>query len=554
MKLMKIKTLISWFGIVAACLMLTLPVGAQQTQGYKNPVIPGFYPDPSVCRAGDDYYLVNSSFSFFPGVPLWHSKDMVHWEQIGNVLNRPSQLPFGSIFAPTIRYDNGTFYIITTNVMMMGGRGNFEGPKEGSGNFIVYTDDINSGNWSEPVWLELGGIDPSLYFEDGRCYMVSNGGVDGGIALAEINPKTGETLSDVKTLWHGTGGRSPEGPHLYKKDGYYYLMISEGGTEFAHMITIARSKRMEGPYDEVNPANPILTHLFRNGMSNPIQATGHADIVEATDGSWWMVCLAHRWASGNHHILGRETFVAPMRWDTNAWPVVNGNGLIYLDMDVPTLPQVPYAKAPVRTDFKNLRQLGLEWEYILPPVEANYQLSNQGLKLKAAKATLDAVNPTVASIRSNADAPTFVSRRQQHMNFKATTEVSLNGSRTGDEVGLTTFMSSEGHYEVALIRQADGKQAVTLRYRIGKLAHIEKVVPVTAKTVQLRVEGTPSTYTFSYATDGRNFTKLGEMDTKFISSETLGGFIGVMLGLYAQGNEGTRAEGTFSYFDYEGAE
>ena len=218
-------------------------------QGYSNPVIPGFHPDPSVCKAGDDYYLVNSSFQYFPGVPLFHSKDLVHWEQIGNCLTRPSQLDLtnansgSGIFAPTIRYNDGVFYMITTNV-------------SGKGNFLVHTTDPRS-EWSEPVWLEQGGIDPSLYFEDGKCFMVSN--PDGYINLCEIDSMTGKQLSSSKRIWNGTGGRYAEGPHIYKKDGWYYLLISEGGTELGHKVTIARSRYIDGPY-QGNPANPILTH------------------------------------------------------------------------------------------------------------------------------------------------------------------------------------------------------------------------------------------------------------------------------------------------------
>lgn len=266
------------FLFVWMLMLAWLPVSAQE---YRNPVIPGYHPDPSVCRVGDTFYLVNSSFQYFPGVPIFQSKDMVHWQQIGNVLDRESQIPLKGasswlgIYAPTIRYHEGTYYMITTNV----GNG---------GNFIVTATDPR-GPWSEPVWLKQQGIDPSLYFENGKCYMVSNPG--DAIWLCEINPKTGEQLSASKKLWQGDGGRYPECPHIYKKDGYYYLLISEGGTELAHHLTIARSRNIDGPY-ESNPKNPILTNCSRLGQSLQIQGTGHGDLVQAPDGSWWMVFLA----------------------------------------------------------------------------------------------------------------------------------------------------------------------------------------------------------------------------------------------------------------------
>ena len=230
---------------------------SMMAQGYTNPVIPGYYPDPSVCRVGEDFYLVNSSFQYFPGVPIFHSRDLIHWEQIGNVLDRESQLPlkgassWTGIYAPTIRYHEGTFYMITTNV---GSGGNF---------FVTATDP--RGPWSEPIWLKQGGIDPSLYFEDGRCYMVSN--PNDGIWLCEIDPKTGEQLNESQMLWQGDGGRYPEAPHIYHKDGYYYLLIAEGGTEFGHKLTIARSRNIYGPY-ESNPDNPILYHQRRITQSS----------------------------------------------------------------------------------------------------------------------------------------------------------------------------------------------------------------------------------------------------------------------------------------------
>ena len=232
---------------------VVLHAAASVTQGYVNPVIPGFYPDPSVCRVGDDYYLVNSSFQYFPGVPLFHSKDLIHWDQIGNVLDRESQLPLKGasawlgIYAPTIRYNDGTYYMITTNV----GNGD-----NGRGNFFV-TATGPAGPWSDPIWLDQGGIDPSLLFDEGKTYFVSN--PDGAIWLCEIDAATGRQLTESRRIWEGTGGRHPEAPHIYKKDGWYYLMIAEGGTEMGHMVTIARSRDIYGPY-EANPAIPILYH------------------------------------------------------------------------------------------------------------------------------------------------------------------------------------------------------------------------------------------------------------------------------------------------------
>jgi xylan 1,4-beta-xylosidase len=501
-------------------------------QGYKNPVIPGFHPDPSVCRVGDDYYLVTSSFEFFPGVPLFHSKDLVNWEQIGHCLTRPSQLALqhagssAGIYAPTIRYNNGVFYMITTNV-------------SDKGNFIVHTKDPR-GEWSDPVWLEQKGIDPSLYFEEGKCYLTTN--PDNTIYLSEIDPMTGKQLTPAKALWGGTGGRYPESPHLYKKDGWYYLMISEGGTEYGHKVTIARSKNIDGPYD-ANPANPILTHANVGTQMNPIQGTGHADFVQAKDGSWWMMCLGFRPQSGLNHMLGRETFLAPVQWDTNAWPVINGNGTIDIAMNVPTLPLQPFKNQGNTNNFKDIR-LGYEWNYLRNPYPENYSLTEKKgvLRLKATTVTLD-----------DTDSPTFIGRRQEHINFKATTLLQQVYAQKGDESGITVYMNTTSHYDLVIKQAAGNKRVLVLRYRMGTLTHIATEIAVPDGKVYLQVTGSDDYYSFAYATDGKNYQPLGKMDVDYISSETAGGFTGIYLGLFATSkNASSKAYTDFEEFSCTG--
>ena len=495
-------------------------------QGYKNPVIPGFHPDPSVCKVGDSFYLVTSSFEYFPGVPVFHSKDLVNWEQIGHCLTRPSQLKLekcgvsGGIYAPTIRYHEGTFYMITTNV-------------SGNGNFIVHTKDPAS-EWSDPAWLKQKGIDPSLYFEGDKCYLTSNPG--NCIYLSEINPITGEQLSDSRAIWTGTGGRYPEAPHIYKKDDWYYLLISEGGTEYGHKVTIARSKHIDGPY-ESNPANPILTHMNANAQSNPIQGTGHADLVQANDGSWWMVCLAFRPQSGLHHLLGRETFLAPVRWDKNSWPVVNRNGTIDLNMDVPTLPLQPFPEVSYSTDF-NENKLGFEWNYLRNPCTLNYSLSARKgyLRLKATPISLDDI-----------DSPTFVGRRQEHINFTASVVMDIFDAHEGDGSGITVFMNNKSHYDLFIKQAAGGKHVLVLRYRMGALSHTECEIKVPNREILLQVQGDNDYYSFAYSIDGKNFDPLGKVDVRHISSETAGGFTGIYLGMFA--TSATKSSKAYADFD-----
>lgn len=510
-------------------LILVLYALSVSAQGYKNPVIKGFHPDPSVCKADDGFYLVNSSFQYFPGVPLFYSRDLVNWEQIGNCLTRESQLKLAGatsssgIYAPTIRYYKGVFYMITTNI------------SDGGKNFLVHTTDPR-GEWSEPVWLEQGGIDPSLFFEDDKCYMVSNPG--GFIMLSEIDPITGKQLTPSVRIWGGTGGRYPEGPHIYKKDGWYYLLISEGGTEVAHSVTIARSKYIDGPYIG-NPSNPILTHACQEAETNPIQGTGHADFIEAPDGSWWMVCLAYRIMPGFHHTLGRETFLAPIRWEKNAWPVVNGNGIISLDMDVPTLPLYHVEKNSGNYTFDN-DSLSLEWIRLQNPIMDNYEFKNGCLRLKATPVSL-----------SHIGSPTFVGIRQTDFDMNVSTSLSLNEAKAGDQAGITVYMDYHSHYDLFIRQNEDNTQSVVLRYKLGELEHIEKDVRLKEKVnVELNVSSDISYYSFGYTINGV-YHGMGRMNTRYLSSETAGGFTGVVIGLYTTSSESeSKAYADFEYLKY----
>ena len=480
-----------------------------ETLTIHNPVIPGYHPDPSICRVGDDYYIVNSSFQYFPGVPVHHSKDLVNWELVGNVLDRESQIPleransWGGIFATTIRYHEGLFYMITTNVTK-------------GGNFFVTAKDP-AGPWSEPVYLKQGGIDPSFLFENGKCYMVSN---PDGIQLCEVDPVTGEQLTESKLLWKGTGGRYPEGPHVYKKDGWYYLLISEGGTEMGHSLTIARSRDIWGPY-ESNPANPILTQFRSVAQGNQIQGTGHGDFVQAPDGSWWVVFLAFRRYGGDYHHLGRETFLAPVTWE-NGWPVINGGKPVEAEMEVPASWT---AEAPVPSSWKQEFDgpLGPEWIFIHNPDSTRYRIADGVLALKGN-----------TPLEEN-DHPTFVGVRQESPAVSVETSVRLD-SRSG-EAGLVVYQNNEGFASVG-IRNGKAVLRVKLKALEANLGEVavkgnQAVINVSSKDGMM----------YDFMVDGK---PLGNLNTLLFSSEVAGGFTGVTLGMYAVG--GTAQ---FEYFDYK---
>ena len=505
--------------------------GLASAHTYTNPIIPGFYPDPSICRVDSDYYLVNSTFQYFPGIPVWHSRDLVNWEQIGNAIDRPDQIDlsgavsWGGLYAPTIRYNDGVFYMINTNTS----RG---------GNFFVTATDP-AGPWSDPIWLEQGGIDPSFYFEDGKCYFTSN--PNDGIWLCEIDPVTGKQLTPSKLIWSGTGGRYPEGPHIYKKDGWYYLLISEGGTEHAHMITIARSKDIYGPY-ESNPDNPILTHCNQLGQLNPIQGTGHADLVEAPDGSWWLVNLAFRPQVGMNHLTGRETYLAPVEWNEKGWPVVNGNGTIQSVMNV-NLPiqgeLTPQTDWSLALDFTKQKSFGPDWVYFRKPIYDNYTFTQKGLVLKGNEWDLNSIK-----------YPTFVGHRQQHINFEAITSMTLEAKDKGDQGGITVFMDVRSHYDLYLCKNENG-YSVNLDYWLGSIHHNQASIAIPGNSALLKVESDVNNYKFSYSLDnGETYKPLGVADTRYLSSETAGGFTGIMIGLYCTGKGSPVA--FFKNFYYQG--
>lgn len=523
----------------AICLVVFLCMaGTLQAQsGYQNPIIRGFNPDPSVCRVNDDFYLVTSSFEYFPGLPIYHSKDLVNWQQIGHCLTRDSQLPLqkapasGGLYAPSLRYREGVFYVICTNV-------------SGGGNFYCTATDP-AGPWSDPIWVDINSIDPDIFWDDdGRTYFVTQG--DEGIRITEIDIQTGKTVAPERLVWGGTGGRFPEAPHIYKKDGYYYLMLGEGGTEYMHSVTIGRSKYLYGPYESC-PLNPILTHANRRGQANRIQGVGHGDMVQAQDGSWWMVFLGfrvtHQWAY--YHVLGRETFLAPVDWPSGGWPQVNGNGTVSLEMNVPTLPLRPFEAAPVRADF-NEEKLSYDWQYLRNPVREHYSLTEKkgSLRITASPYTLN-----------DADAVSVVCRKQTGHDFMAATELEFNSAFENEEAGMTLIQNNTHHYDL-LLRKSGDKRLVQLRVRVGSISFIAAEKAVNGNRVLLKMEGSPDQYSF-YLADPlvREYIELGKQDTRYLSTEVAGGFTGVMIGLYASSNgKESSAKAYFDWFDYQAKE
>jgi xylan 1,4-beta-xylosidase len=503
---------------------------------YRNPVISGFHPDPSVCRVGEDYYLVTSSFEYFPGVPLFHSKDLVNWRQLGHVLTRPEQLDLsrapssGGIFAPTIREHKGTFYMVTTNVTA-------------GGNFFVHTDDPH-GEWSDPIFVDHPGIDPDLFFdEDGTVYFTSaaHGAQGQGIYQSQIDAKTGQRLTDVSFLWTGTGGQHPEAPHIYRIGQWYYLMIAEGGTEYGHMETIARSERPNGPFESC-PHNPILTHRSR---PKSIHATGHADLVQTPEGDWWSVFLGIR-PNGypNRHHLGRETFLAPVTWTEDGWPIIGLNGTVNETMPAGKLPLQPLAAEPLRDDFTS-PELASSWNFMRNPSPESWSLGEKEscLTLRGNATTLN-----------EAGAPAFVARRQQHFDCAVSAQLEFAPQQDGEEAGITVYMNDRFHYEIAVTRIA-GDRKIIVRRRLGSLWKLEHESPWAEDKLVLYVKASRDQYSLGFSSVGEQPEWIGHGETSLLATEVAGGFTGVLFALYATGN-GVHSEtpAHFDWFDYEALE
>ena len=507
---------------------------------YLNPILAGFYPDPSIVRAGNDYYLVASSFAYFPGVPIFHSTDLVSWTQIGSVLDRPSQLNLDSagvsrgIFAPALSYHDGTFYMITTLI-------------DRGGNFFV-TAKNPAGPWSDPVWLrEIDGIDPSFFFDDdGKSYVVNNGPPIGtplyqghrAIWIQEFDASSQKLTGPRSVIVNGGVDLSKkpiwiEAPHIFKKDGHYYLICAEGGTAYEHSEVVFRSDSARGPYVPYS-GNPILTqrHLDKARLF-PITTTGHADFIQTQNGEWWAVFLGVRPYQGLHYNNGRETYMLPVRWK-DGWPVIlEGTATVPYVHDRPNLPRAARPPIPtagnfvVRDEF-NSTILAPYWELLRTPREKWYDLAERpgSLVIKAREVDL-----------SDPRQPSFIGRRQQHEVASASVAMRYwPGTAPHARAGLVAMQNTEHYYflGVTLIR---GKPAVEVEERDSATRFVGASPPLDIKPgdpVYLQIRARGSRYDFLYALKPGDWRVLfRDLDGTLLSTERAGGFVGTMFGMYA---------------------
>jgi xylan 1,4-beta-xylosidase len=543
-------------------------ITSEKIEQFTNPILAGFYPDPSICSVNGNYYLVNSTFAYFPGIPVFHSKDLVNWKLIGHVLDRPEQLQlsgFGvsrGLFAPAISHNMGIYYVVCTLV-------------DGGGNFVV-TANKAQGPWSNPVWIpQINGIDPSLFFDDdGKSYIVYNSIppdnkplYDGHrtIRIYEFDLENLKVSGEEILLVNGGTDirKKPvwiEAPHIYKINDYYYLMCAEGGTAEQHSEVIFRSKSIDGPYIPYEK-NPILTQRHLDPKrKNAITCTGHADLIQTTAGDWWAVFLGCRpyapFEEGFYN-TGRETFLAPVGWE-NGWPVINPDYeevQFFYPYPLPRAAdsiEIPYSgNFTIKDDF-NAEILDANWLFLRTPIEKWFNLKDRkgflAMNLRPENCA-DSLNPS------------FIGHRQQHINSSATISLDFNPQLNNEKAGILIFQN-EKHFYFLCKSLKKGNPVVQL-YRSDYTASDDHMILLASQKLEtekghlfLKITSAGDTYTFSYATQIEQWNLLmDKIDARFLSTRIAGGFVGCVYALYSI-SLGKACENVayFDWFEYQGAD
>lgn len=530
-----------WFEYSGDDSIFEAPIGEGQ---YQNPVLAGFYPDPSIVRVGQDFYMTNSTFGYFPGLPVWHSRDLVNWRKIGNAISRHDQMPYagvhlgrGGLYAATIEYHNGRFLIVNTCVAC-------------GGNFVVTATDP-AGPWSDPIWVpQVGGIDPQIYFEGDRAWMVNHNGPEGeklynghsAIWIREIDPDTFQPVGPRKMLVDGGVDITQEpgyveGPHIFKRGDWYYLSAAEGGTGGQHRQVVWRSRDVMGPYAS-HPNNPVLTQRFlARDRPNPVNAAGHADMVDDGNGNWWAVFLATRTYNGYLFNTGRETWLLPIEW-RDGWPWIldHDEAVPYL-ADRPALADDGPLDRPVtgnftiRDEFQG-SELDNDWLFARAPQTPWWDLVDGRLE----------VTPRADRLGSSGQ-PSFIGRRLQHTRMSAVTRMTFAPDDAGDEAGLMVAQHDESYYALGL-SQADERDSKTLtlrrKTRDSQAAHGEIIASEAlwledGDPIYLKVDVDGPTAAFSYSLDGESFETIADgLDASILASPKAGGFVGALAGVYAE--------------------
>lgn len=532
----------------------------------RNPILSGFYPDPSICRVEDWFYMVNSTFAYFPGIPIFRSRDLACWEQIGNVLERNSQVSLEGcghsegIYAPTIRYHEGVYYLIATNV-------------SGGGNFIV-TAGHPEGPWSEPYFLgeKAQGIDPSLFFdEDGSCYYIGQRENSGGsryfgdceIWIQKLDLERMELVGESHPVLYGFEKNAvwPEGPHLYKKDGWYYILHAEGGTERNHCIAAARSREVFGPY-EYCPANPILTHRHL-GRDYPVTCVGHGDLTEDGNGNWYMVMLGSR-PEMEHTLMGRETFLAKVVWE-DGWPVVNpGIGRLETFVEISGFREKSM-ESGINADIQEHSKVYTFEKEKFPPEFLFLRNPREGMILSGVEGMFLRMHMNPAVLREQT-FPCYAALRFRDRSFAVETELELKTDSEYHCGGMALVQSNDWHFRLECYAVPQTKVRLTACLG-GKEVVLGELLLEKGRRFQLRVDVDGLKGSFFCRTTEKSFDKedrqdpqiwgdwkyvMENVDLRPLSTEKAGGFVGCTAGMYASGNgQADSSYADFAWFSYK---
>lgn len=524
-----------WFDYRGDDAVFATPLAPGQ---YRNPILAGFYPDPSITRVGERYYLVNSTFAYFPALPVFESTDLVHWTQVGNVVERREQLNYDGLgvsrgmFAASIRHHDGRFYVVGTSV-------------DSGGNFIASAERA-SGPWSALTWLpSIDGIDPSLFFDtDGSAYLLNNGPPEGtplyeghrAIWMQRFDIATNQPTGPRKVLLNGGVDLASkpiwiEGPHLYQRDGWYYLSCAEGGTGPQHSQVVLRSRNLWGPYAP-SPHNPILTQRdLPAERAHPVSNAGHADFVEAPDGQWWAVFLASRPYSGDRYNTGRETFLLPVQW-RDGWPSIlpAGKPIPYI-VSAPARAKTLVDQAPLSGNFSwhddfTATTLQREWLTLRVPERAVADT-----QARAGWLTLHA---TTLGLEGNG-TPAFLARRQQHTRFHASTALAVP-TQAGVQAGLAAFQNANAWYALGVRRDGAALEVFVDKRDGATTTTLARTrIPATTTQLRLQISGDGGAYSFDYDATGAGWQSLRrDDDAGLLSTAQAGGFVGSMIGPFAR--------------------
>jgi len=578
------------------------PMPPMSQHSIDNPVLPGFHADPSICRVGDDYYLATSTFEWWPAVRIHHSRDLVHWRHHSYALTRRSQLDLTGhpdscgIWAPCLSFAHGQFWLIFTDVRSM------YGAYKDAHNYLVTAPSID-GPWSEPIHLNSSGFDPSLFHDDdGRSWLLNQQWLHhpgrhnfNGILLQQFDRASGRLIGPVKNIYAGTTLGVVEGPHLYRRKGWYYLLTAEGGTFYEHAVTLARSRQIDGPYETL-PGNPLLTAYRRR--TDGLQRAGHASLVQTAQGDWWLAHLCGRpleWSGpkaqatadpsadtqaattannqadsragaataaegtdidygGLHCPLGRETALQPLTWRDDDWPEIHGgSNTPRMQVAAPDLPPHAFAPEPVRDDF-DAPELSPHFNALRLPFDASWiSLTERPghLRLKGRESLMSLFQQSL------------VARRQQHFHCRVETRLDFEPASFQQMAGLVAYYNTGNHAYLHVSRALEGGARVLRVYvnRDGSLSEPADAVVLAPGPVDLRLEFHHASYQFSHAQHGGAWQTIGPaLDTAMLSDEAVTrfvdgyarafGFTGNFVGLACQDLAGSRCVADFDHFSY----